>query len=107
MLLCFKLSMPGISSWNGKWSGSDDFYAVVKNIGSTKKAKEKGKEILKTGYYTYSFGDGWRAGIDVTEVNSKDTRKIRAKSKGFCGYDWMVDSILMDGKIVAPSDRKS
>ena len=39
--LCFTLTMPNVGSWNGKWTGEKDLHAVVKNLGSSKAAKEK------------------------------------------------------------------
>jgi len=97
--------MPGVSSWNGKWSGEGRLYAKVVNFGNSKKATEKAQGILDRGYYSHSFGDGWTAGISVARVTPQEARKIRAKSKGFYGYDWMVDSIRFDGEIIAPSKK--
>lgn len=106
MILVFTLSMPSNNSWNGKWTGDGVLYAKVVNFGKSKKATTKAQTILDKGYYSYSFGDGWRAGIDVKEVTGKESAQIRRKSKGFYGYDWMVDSIRLDGKIIAPSARR-
>lgn len=99
MLICFNLSMPGVASWNGKWTGKGKMFAKIVNLGRSKNIKEKAEEI--TGYYSYSFGDGWVVGINVKKVDAKEANKIRRKSKGFCGYDWMVDSILRYGVIKA------
>ncbi len=106
MLLSFTLSVPSNNAWNGKWTGGDVFYARVVNFGRSIKAITKAKEIGDKGYYTYSFGDGWRAGITVEEVTASEAARIRRKTSGFCGYEWMIDSIRMDGTIVAPTDRK-
>lgn len=97
MTLSFTLSMPGRSSWNGRWSGEETLYAVTRKF-TTKKAKDKAAKILATPYYSHNFGDGWRAGIEVREVDAKESRRIRRISKGFCGYDWMVNNILDHGK---------
>lgn len=99
MILSFVLSMPNVGSWNGHWTGEQDFYAKVVNFGRSKKADEKAKAILDTGYYHYNFGDGWSAGISVKQIDAKEAAKIRKKSKGFCGYDWMVKSIIDNNKI--------
>lgn len=32
MLIAFVLTMPGKGSWNGKWTGEGNLYAIVKNI---------------------------------------------------------------------------
>ena len=100
MLICFTLSMPNIGSWNGEWTGEDNLYAVIKNMGRTKSAEEKAKKILEKKYYRYDFGDGWTARIDVRKITAKEAAKIRRISKGFCNYDWMVDSIIDNGKII-------
>ena len=97
MILCFELSMPGRNSWNGRWSGEDRLYAVVKNMGKTKKAAERSAKII--GSHGYSFRDGWHACVSVKEVDAKQAAKIRRNSAGFCGYNWMVDSILTCGEI--------
>lgn len=99
MILSFQLSMPNNNSWNGKWTGDDVFYAKVINFGRSKKADKNAESILNKGYFHYNFGDGWAAGIDVKEVDSGEARSIRKKTKGFCGYDWMVDSIRLYGEI--------
>jgi len=106
MLLSFELSMPGVNSWNGKWSGVGNLYARVVNFGKTKKGEVKAREILDNRYFHYSFRDGWSAGVTVKEVNAKTAMQIRRKSKGFNGYDWMIDSILRDMTIVSPSERR-
>ncbi len=85
----FELSMPSNNSWNGKWSGKEAKYTVAKNI-SEKKAK-----TLES-YYTYNFGDGWVAGVTVRIAKPRE----KATNK-FCGYNWMIDSILYKGEIIA------
>ncbi len=99
MILCFELSMPNNNSWDGKWSGDGKYYAIVRNMGQGRKATEKAEKILSTAYYHYNFGDGWSAGIKVQSVTSGEAAKCRKKSGGFWGYDWMVDSIIANGKI--------
>ena len=50
----------------------------------------------------YNFGDGWGANVSVRIVEGAKSRNQAIKgSKGFCGYDWMIDSILKHGKIIA------
>ena len=107
MILSFTLSMPNNNSWNGKWSGENNFYAKVINFGRTKKATKEAEEILENGYYYYNFGDGWGAGVTVKEVNAKEAAQIRRKSQGFCGYDWMIDSIREFGEILNTVDAKN
>jgi hypothetical protein len=94
--------MPGRGSWNGKWSGEKDLYAKIVKFGVNPKSNaEKIDTILKQGYYSYSWPDGWRAAVTVTEVDAATARKINKQTQGFCGYDWMITSIVNKGYISA------
>jgi len=95
MLVCFQLTMPNVGSWNGKWTGEGRPYFIIKKLGKA------WSEKLKAGqsYFHYNFGDGWSAGVTLTFIDGKESRKRRKASVGFCGYDWMVDSILAHGEI--------
>lgn len=96
MILAFLLSMPGCASWNGRWKGN--IYA--KTIQTRGRLSDlKAADILRTGYYHYNFGDGWTASVSVKEVDAAEARRLRKASRGFCGYDWMVESILNKGQI--------
>lgn len=92
----FTLSMPGVASWNGRWSGEGRHYAIVRSVGA------KGMSTLALadgrGRWSYAFGDGWHAAVEA-RVLAKSERAGR--SDGFCGYDWMVASIIATGKIAA------
>lgn len=101
MLLSFTLSMPSNNSWNDKWSGEGNLYARVVNVGNTLKARAKADELLGKGYFHYNFGDGWAAAVMVKRVDGKEARRIRKETKGFCGYDWMIESIRSKGRIEA------
>lgn len=105
MTIAFTLSMPNRASWNGRWSGEDDFYCILKKF-TTKKAKAHAEELLKVGYWHHSFGDGWAAGITAKEVDPATARKYAKKSRGFCGYNWMVDNILAHGRTDKPEPVK-
>jgi hypothetical protein len=91
--------MPNRGSWNGRWSGEDKLYVVTRTFRG--ESIEKAKEILAKGYYHYSWDDGWGVGITVEEVDSKEAAKLRRKSAGFCGYDWMVKTIIEHGQPLA------
>jgi hypothetical protein len=91
--------MPNNNSWNGKWSGENDLYAKAINFGRSKKANEKALEILEKGIFYYNFGDGWSAKVSATEIDSKESAKVKKWSKGFLGYDWMIESIQEKGFI--------
>ena len=96
MLISFELSMPGNNAWNGRWSGEGSCYAMVKSFR---------KNPPKLGYYDYNFGDGWRAAVTVREVTASAAAKLRKQSKGFAGYDWMVDEIIQHGRILPLAER--
>ena len=100
MILSFELSMPGRSSWDGRWSGENRLHCIVKSFRGEKQVKEAFR-ILSSEPYRYLWDDGWSARIGVREVDSKEANKLRRKSDGFCGYDWMVDTIIKYGKPLA------
>lgn len=102
MKVAFILSMPNRASWNGRWSGEDNVYARVKSF-TTKKAKEKAMGLIGNHYYRWS--DGWGANVKVKEVDAKEARRLSRVSQGFCGYDWMIDSLLLNGAIYASHDE--
>lgn len=94
MLISFELSMPNNNAWNGKWSGEGRCYARVRSY-------TKEQEWMAKDYHYYNFGDGWGAAVTVKKIDAAKARKLRKASVGFCGYDWMIDSIERHGKIVA------
>ena len=97
-MIAFELSMPRNNAWNGRWSGDGDTYAIVKSF--RQKPCPNGIELV--GHrFTYNFGDGWVAAINVREVDRKEAARLRRVSRGFCGYDWMVDSLLRSERIEA------
>lgn len=102
MLVSFTLSMPSVRSWNGRWSGEDKIYVRVRDLRSKSDTKHL-DALLEKGYFTYRFSDGWVAGIDVKTVTSYEAQKLRAKSAGFSGCDWMIDSLIAKGEIVSSS----
>lgn len=92
--LAFFLTMPNVGSWNGRWSGENNLYCIVK-----KPTKKDFERILKQKSYYYNFGDGWGANIEVKAVDSIEARKLKKESKGFHGYEWMIDQIISQGVI--------
>lgn len=104
--LIYTLSMPGRNSWNGKWSGEDRAYEIVRAIPAGLKHHVKAERIVESGPYRYRWPDGWCASISVRIAEGSAVTKARRKSAGFCGYDWMVKSIEMDGDIYGPDQPK-
>jgi hypothetical protein len=104
MILKFELSMPNVGSWNGKWSGADRLYARTRRF-TGKERLIVAKSILEKGYFRYDFGDGWSAGVSVEKVDSKEANRINKNTCGFCGYDWMINSIVDFGDIKPPDKR--
>lgn len=94
ILLCFELSMPRRASWDGKWSGDNISYARIEEF-----PVEKAAELLKIRSFYYDWDDGWQALVTVKQVDSEEAFKIQERSKGFCGYDWMVKSIIEHNEI--------
>ena len=94
----FLLSMPNNNAWNGKWTGEGKCYARVKSF-SSRELKEKLTKLV--GNHYYNFGDGWGANVQVKIVTSEEKRKLLKQTIGFCGYDWMIDSLLSHGRIQA------
>lgn len=84
--------MPYNNSWNNRWSGEDRKYVKIYSFTSKKDIK-RALEIIDKGSFRYSFGDGWVACVTVEAVDAKEARRLRKISQGFCGYDWMIDSI--------------
>lgn len=86
----FRLSMPGVGSWNGRWSGDGRKYVIVRTV--------RRADLPKLGdlprSWRYSWDDGWAASVSA-RVMTKGERK--PKSDGFCGYDWMVNNIIRWG----------
>jgi len=99
-MLVFELTMPNRGSWNNAWSQEDVKHYIVRP-NSTIKDKQMLKEILETENFFYRWNDGWTACVSVRKVDSNTANKCRKASKGFCGYDWMVSSIIKKGCIEA------
>ena len=92
--ILFRLSMPSNSSWDGKWSGREKNYTIRKNI-TDKKFTELFGDRANNSWF-YNFGDGWTAKVTGRLLDKGERAK---KSDGFCGYNWMVNSIIWDNEI--------
>ena len=109
-IISFQLTMPNVGSWNGKWTGSESKYYVVKKVSDKYfNSKDHFKDLAEKGRdnWHYSWGDGWGANVTAEIVDSKEAAKRRKLSKGFCGYEWMVDSIMFYGEISTKTERRA
>jgi hypothetical protein len=109
MIICFELTMPNRASWNGRWSGEGKKFYLIKKVSDRYlKSKEHFKELLEKNRdsWYYRWPDGWGASVIAEIIDSKEAAKRRKLSVGFCGYEWMVDSIMWYGEISTVSDRK-
>ena len=104
MLLSFEITMPNVGSWNGKWTGAKDVHFAFRNL-----SKKEGLKLMRDKEYRnfyYNFGDGWGANVKMKPITAVEKRKIKKINKGFMGYDWMIDSIIKNDKIIT-EHRKS
>lgn len=99
MIIQYTLTMPSRGSWDGRWTGEDKLYARCKSYSS--KIANKILCDKTENAWRYHWTDGWTALIEGKIIDSKEAAKIRRKSLGFCGYDWMIDSIEQHGNIIA------
>lgn len=111
MKVSFKLTMPNVGSWNGKWTGADKKYYVIRNVHKTRDralaAFIGGLLGDKTAVsFHYSWNDGWGANVTMQIVDGVEARKRQKMSSGFCGYEWMINSILKYGKILNEVETK-
>lgn len=98
-ILKFQLFMPVAASWNGKWTGEGRYYARTREV-----SKEKTEQLQDS--YSYSWSDGWRARVEITQTDSGGAAEVEEKSVGFSGYDWMIDAILKFGEILDTKERE-
>jgi hypothetical protein len=101
--IMFMLTMPQKGSWDGKWTGENKLYVLIRMV--SKEAAERLLDGNKVKQWDYNFGDGWVAQIDGRYIEEGESNEFTRKSAGFAGYDWMVDSLLIDGTIIPLSVR--
>ena len=100
MAIVFELYMPHSGSWNGKWTGEG------RNYIRTMDQRKVPKEYWNKDFY-YRWDDGWEACVSVRQCDSSTARKLERKSDGFCGYDWMIRSIVKHGQILTESEQEN
>ena len=102
-LVSFRLTMPNVGSWNGQWTGAYKMYYIIRKC-ITDKFLNEGQTSHT---FHYSWDDGWGANVSAEIVDAKEAAKRRKISAGFCGYDWMVDSLIDCGEILTKLELKS
>lgn len=85
----FELSMPGVASWDGRWSGEGRAYNRVRQIDAARAV-----ELGMPNSWTHRWSDGWCAEVSARLMNKGERTP---KSDGFSGYDWMIDNIIARG----------
>ena len=91
-MIVFELTMHGVGSWNGKWTGADRRYI------RTRRNYDVPKEVWNKDFF-HRWEDGWEACVSVNRMTAYEARKLERQSSGFCGYDWMINSIIKHGDI--------
>lgn len=104
MKIAYILTMPNIGSWNGSWTGSTNLYARTRGVF---KDKSKQKELLDRKNFFYDFGDGWGANVEMSLVTESEANKMNKITRGFYGYEWMINSIEQFGEILNSKQRIS
>lgn len=94
----FRLSMPSVGSWDGRWSGNGKNYTIVRSM--TPAQTEAAGMTDGRGSWTHAWNDGWCARISGRVMEPGERRK---KSDGFCDYDWMVNHIIKFGHTRSPA----
>ena len=91
-MIVFELSMPNKGSWNGRWSQEGQLFV------RTRPERDVPRECWDKSFY-HRWDDGWTACVTTTRMTAAEARKLERKTKGFCGYDWMIESIIRHGDI--------
>lgn len=101
----FELKMPNAGAWNGKWTGANRQYFIIKKITTNVMKRSYFKRLVEDCHETwyYNFGDGWTASVRAEIIHHSRGKERREISSGFAGYDWMVDSIISFGNIIPDS----
>lgn len=96
-MIAFELTMPNKGSWNGRWSQEGQVFVRCYD------QRKVPKEYWNKSFY-YRWDDGWTACVTAHKVTTAEAKKLERQSKGFCGYDWMIRSIIQHGYIATKSE---
>jgi hypothetical protein len=94
----FTLTMPGRSTWNGKWSGDERRHIRIRELDPLHYEQLLVGIASGNDSWSYHWSDGWAANVAARIL---DAVEQVPRGDGFCGYDWMIDSIIRYGKIYA------
>ena len=75
-MIVFRLTMPHVNSWNGRWSQEDELHI------RTMDERQVPKEVWDKEFY-HHWDDGWTACVSVERMSASEARKLERKSKGF------------------------
>ena len=97
MKIVFEFDFVRVGSWDGKWSGEGKVFARVLDLSSAEAEKIVADDSLVV--FLYDFGDGWTGRVRAHAEDDVRAALYETQSEGFCGYDWMIASIMSKGKI--------
>ena len=93
MLVSFELKMCNVGSWNGRWTGSEMRYIIIRTL-----HKEVAEKILgdkESDSFHHRWDDGWACNVYVNKIDAGTKKSLSKHLKnGFCGYEWMVSNII-------------
>lgn len=104
----FILTMPGVGSWNRKWTGADKLYCRTRSYPFNKKTiltESVLGRVLAYENRSYDFCDGWIANVRIMVCTAQEKKNYDKKSQGFCGYEWMIDEIEKYKRILTKQER--
>ena len=73
--IAFIITMPNVGSWNGRFSGANKLFCVIKKITAAKE-KTRAQSLIGQDFY-YNFGDGWGANVEVRQVSAEEAKKMK------------------------------
>ena len=102
--IAYILTMPGVGSWNGSFTGSRNFYCVTRSYKNS--SHIPAKVLSMESGYIYDFGDGWVSRIKAREIPVVEKPVYNSQSSGFMGYEWMIKEIEKYGRIRTLKEKK-
>ena len=96
-IYCVAFQLMFLRQLDGSWVPADD-----KFLATTRQFMSQGTacKFVEHGEYVFDMEDGRRAVITAQRINEAQRNRLVRESDGFCGCEWMVDSIVKHGKII-------